>query len=1384
MRDIISTFNRMMRGAKRNRNRRTILLVLACVVVFMTTYLLILPAFTLDADKAAEQGGIDIPEMSAEDASDEAEDDGIADEEEDDGIADEEEQTADINSDKGWSAESIKRSADTAEMADETMMDLRDLLKDVELLDDNENPIEGYWAILPGETYKLRFTFAETAKDDSRQFVNGDTPMKYTLPANVRLGSNSYNGTFNIDLGDQGTLENNTVTYDPETNSLIIRWNTEDPDFSTFTNMGSVEFHVDITAVFSSVSPEISFSDTVKARTQDYHMADIAKSGVYDETTGKINYTLKVTSVGESTNVVVQDDLQGALLKYAGDAEWASNKSRNDANPITPAATDDGGFSLTFPSMENGEVITITYSAEINYADEIAANWDIYNNPYSHQHSRVAKEDAVKNIATLTAEDNPDKEDECTFDNIYKESIEKNGTWEATSDENIKRIHWTAVINKEASVCYAGKTVTDRISDSVSDITKYDTTQPVRITVKDHSGRTVRTDNINWNDSRLTYSNEAGNRTWSYVIPEGDGNYQYTFEYDTLVDVTGLGYNPTIQNNIGVNGHSRYGSVQVPAGTASFGLTKAVNTVNGKNQVNGDYVEWKITIDVPAIGAVEAYLDDEFPRVSYQGSLLYDSLDTSDPSFGDGKGFVISGLEADEDYTYELIDKRYSWGTAKLVRFTFYQDKTHTTPGLKATESSRQITVTLRTANNQTWLDAYPDYGSTSQQAEHKNFAKLYTNGSTNSKDAEAKARPQHCRPIKTGSYYGTVIIDGVEYPIYQYQVNFQNIQEILDAQDAKDKVNREWSNGNSYARNWFEAEDVFDTSILRYLDANNAEDLEIMENAGIDTALADRLLRLGNTTGENVSWKPAIWDSSNQTFRFYDWEQIGRPNGTGIASNYIFNYYLIVKDADALAALQASTKNGSDYKEVELSNTIKYIWNNASSTAEVPYSYKPVSKNMTSYNESTRTAHYRIALNELRETMNNGDPMTMTDVYSNISVDYQTISVTTVPAARASEVSWNYSGNTGTYTIPDSTMVVIEYDATVLGTAGETVNFTNTATLEGKYSDGTNDSKVLASTGGGSGTNYRIRLSKYETDNQSKGLSGAVFQLYGAATDDAGKEMVGAPVVFTKGGTGSHAATYKNNEITYEHAAGDGVYFVTGSDGYVTVQMDQNTDGIALEKGVRYYLKEVKAPNGYKLSDIDWSFKIMDNADYSYGVWEYLNNDILTVPNDPVDEVEIRVVKIDENGDPLAGASFDLYSVSSDTSRTKMNEGPLVSTIAYGENDAVIYDNQVPLGSYSMIETAAPTGYYGLEDEVTINIMKTDAGVVTVTGSIGGVSIGSDKLYREEATGKWIIKLMNTRGYELPATGGSGTKLFYIFGSILLIASAALMISRKRSLR
>lgn len=58
------------------KNRRSVLIALSAAIVFVTTYILILPAITLDQESASEQGGIDVPaaEQQLQDVSQSQED--------------------------------------------------------------------------------------------------------------------------------------------------------------------------------------------------------------------------------------------------------------------------------------------------------------------------------------------------------------------------------------------------------------------------------------------------------------------------------------------------------------------------------------------------------------------------------------------------------------------------------------------------------------------------------------------------------------------------------------------------------------------------------------------------------------------------------------------------------------------------------------------------------------------------------------------------------------------------------------------------------------------------------------------------------------------------------------------------------------------------------------------------------------------------------------------------------------------------------------------------------------------------------------------------------------------------------------------------------------
>ena len=91
--------------------------------------------------------------------------------------------------------------------------------------------------------------------------------------------------------------------------------------------------------------------------------------------------------------------------------------------------------------------------------------------------------------------------------------------------------------------------------------------------------------------------------------------------------------------------------------------------------------------------------------------------------------------------------------------------------------------------------------------------------------------------------------------------------------------------------------------------------------------------------------------------------------------------------------------------------------------------------------------------------------------------------------------------------------------------------------------------------------------------------------------------------------------------------------------------------------------------------------------------------------------------------------------------------------------------------GTYYLEEIKAPAGYNMLKEPIEIVItasidQATDAGTATVT-------------YNKTSTGD--VKVENQTGTELPSTGGIGTTIFYIVGSLLAVGVVILLVTKKR---
>ena len=84
---------------------------------------------------------------------------------------------------------------------------------------------------------------------------------------------------------------------------------------------------------------------------------------------------------------------------------------------------------------------------------------------------------------------------------------------------------------------------------------------------------------------------------------------------------------------------------------------------------------------------------------------------------------------------------------------------------------------------------------------------------------------------------------------------------------------------------------------------------------------------------------------------------------------------------------------------------------------------------------------------------------------------------------------------------------------------------------------------------------------------------------------------------------------------------------------------------------------------------------------------------------------------------------------------------------------------------TYYLTETTAPAGYNKLSAPVTITI--------GANGVVNGTT--------EAPQGVDEVKILNQSGTELPSTGGMGTTIFYVLGSVLVLAAVVLLVTKKR---
>ena len=171
-----------------------------------------------------------------------------------------------------------------------------------------------------------------------------------------------------------------------------------------------------------------------------------------------------------------------------------------------------------------------------------------------------------------------------------------------------------------------------------------------------------------------------------------------------------------------------------------------------------------------------------------------------------------------------------------------------------------------------------------------------------------------------------------------------------------------------------------------------------------------------------------------------------------------------------------------------------------------------------------------------------------------------------------------------------------------------------------------------------------------------------------------------------------------------------------------------------------------------------------------------------------------IALKKVNNKGVALPGAVFQFpfyvqstadtdgaYIYAGDTAKDGLTKQ--ITTPA----DGVIVVKGVKSGRYEITEFKAPDGYNKLTTPVTVEAAKTSSTTTSKTvyldenGNVTNETTATEVKVELANIAATAVVVVNKAGTELPSTGGMGTTVFYVLGTVLVLGAVVLLVTKKR---
>ena len=153
----------------------------------------------------------------------------------------------------------------------------------------------------------------------------------------------------------------------------------------------------------------------------------------------------------------------------------------------------------------------------------------------------------------------------------------------------------------------------------------------------------------------------------------------------------------------------------------------------------------------------------------------------------------------------------------------------------------------------------------------------------------------------------------------------------------------------------------------------------------------------------------------------------------------------------------------------------------------------------------------------------------------------------------------------------------------------------------------------------------------------------------------------------------------------------------------------------------------------------------------------------------------KFKLSRDDKGTDTISLIDITATSATTKTYRVAKTGENGVIEFEVGSDGKVIIQG-LDADTYYLTETAAPAGYNKLA--APIKVMIDNSGNVTYATKTTADGEYGNAVAADASLG---IKVLNQSGALLPSTGGMGTTMFYVLGSILVLAAVVLLVTKKR---